>query len=361
MLSALAVGTATWGILGDRGSGKSSTLARLAADGYDVVSDDLLVIDGNAAFAGPWSLDLRPDAAARLDVGEDVGVLGARPRHRLVLPPLERRLVPTRWIVLACSEGDRVEVREIPPARDARAPRQACGAPRQAGCAAAPALARRATVHRAAAAANLAVTRRHGPRSRHRRRSRVSDPRVRARGAAGASRSRRAPPVPETAEPVDVDQCGVGPVSVPREREVAALTTGQHRAERRLVAARQHVAGKMVGEDLPHPLLAAREPRPPSEGGEERGREERVAIATSWSAAIAARLASPPIPVSSEPPRASASRGAWKWVLGGQSTPWRRSTAAATGPTASSSSLSSTRCQSRGPRCAMTRSCHAFS
>ncbi|MGC4880747.1 hypothetical protein ACLQ26_31280 [Micromonospora sp. DT43] len=48
-----------WAVLGPRTAGKSSLLAALAARGVPVLTDDILVTDGVAAFAGPRCVDLR--------------------------------------------------------------------------------------------------------------------------------------------------------------------------------------------------------------------------------------------------------------------------------------------------------------
>lgn len=96
-----------WGVVGDRESGKSSTLARLALDGVGIVCDDLLVLDGTAAFAGPRSVDLRREPAGRLGVGQALGIAGARERWRLRLEPVGPDLELRGWIHLAW--GDRVE------------------------------------------------------------------------------------------------------------------------------------------------------------------------------------------------------------------------------------------------------------
>lgn len=89
-----------WALLGERGSGKSSTLAWLALHGHDVVCDDMLILRDRTAFLGPRSVDLRADAANELGAGEPLGVIGARERWRLLLgrpkavPPLGG------WVVL---------------------------------------------------------------------------------------------------------------------------------------------------------------------------------------------------------------------------------------------------------------------
>jgi hypothetical protein len=108
---ALAVDGRALGVVGARGAGKSSTLAWWALAGGDVLCDDLLVIDGRAAFAGPRSIDLREDAAARLGAGEAIGVTGARERWRLRLAPATDGHVLVGFVFLAW--GDSVSVRAL--------------------------------------------------------------------------------------------------------------------------------------------------------------------------------------------------------------------------------------------------------
>jgi hypothetical protein len=108
---AFIVGGRAWGVLGQRQAGKSSLLASLSLVGVPVVSDDVLVLDGTTVFAGPRSIDLRPDAAKRLGVGEDVGMMGARERWRLGLDPVEAELQMGGWLSLLWD--DAVAMREI--------------------------------------------------------------------------------------------------------------------------------------------------------------------------------------------------------------------------------------------------------
>jgi hypothetical protein len=108
---AVAVGGRALGVVGDRGAGKSSTLAWWALAGGEVVCDDLLVADGEQALAGPRSIDLRPDAAARLGAGERIGVTGARERWRLRLGPAAARHPLAGFVFLAW--GDRIDVRRL--------------------------------------------------------------------------------------------------------------------------------------------------------------------------------------------------------------------------------------------------------
>jgi hypothetical protein len=106
---AVAVDGRALGVVGERGAGKSSTLAWLALAGTDVLCDDLLAIDGRVTFPGPRSIDLRPDAAELLGAGEPIGVTGARERWRLRLPPTGDGHELVGFVFLAW--GDRVAVR----------------------------------------------------------------------------------------------------------------------------------------------------------------------------------------------------------------------------------------------------------
>lgn len=89
-----------WAITGERGAGKSSTLASLSQMGIPILCDDVLVVDGLKALAGPRSIDLRPDAARHLAAGEPLGVIGSRERWRLRLAAVEPELPLCGWIFL---------------------------------------------------------------------------------------------------------------------------------------------------------------------------------------------------------------------------------------------------------------------
>jgi hypothetical protein len=108
----LAHDGSVWGVIGGRLGGKSSLLAALALRGVDIVCDDVLVLEGIQAFAGPRTVDLRRDAAAALQAGENIGLAGARERWRLKLGPLDRRLSIAGWIFAAWA--DKVEMRRLP-------------------------------------------------------------------------------------------------------------------------------------------------------------------------------------------------------------------------------------------------------
>lgn len=101
---AFVAGGAVWGVLGDKGSGKSSTLAALARAGVPILCDDVLVLDGVTAFAGPRSVDLRADAARTLGIGEPLGVIGDRERWRVALEPIQPELTFRGWVDLRWSD-----------------------------------------------------------------------------------------------------------------------------------------------------------------------------------------------------------------------------------------------------------------
>jgi hypothetical protein len=104
-----STGNGVWGMVGDREAGKSSQLARLALDGHAIVTDDVLVIDGGQAHTGPRAIDLREQTADRLGIGASLGMVGARPRWRVRLPPLEGPLPFRGWFFLGWDERIGIE------------------------------------------------------------------------------------------------------------------------------------------------------------------------------------------------------------------------------------------------------------
>jgi hypothetical protein len=108
---AVVAGDGAWAVLGDKESGKSTTLAHLALGGHEVVSDDLLVVDRGGALAGPRCIDLREASAGHLGAGEALGVVGVRERWRLLLGPTAPRTPLRGWITL--SWGDEVAVERL--------------------------------------------------------------------------------------------------------------------------------------------------------------------------------------------------------------------------------------------------------
>ena len=64
-------------------------------------------------FAGPRSVDLRRETAERLGAGEELGVIGARERWRVGLPPIEPEVPLAGWVFLEW--GDEVAVTPVEP------------------------------------------------------------------------------------------------------------------------------------------------------------------------------------------------------------------------------------------------------
>jgi hypothetical protein len=112
--AAIVVDGAAWALLGDRESGKSSTAAWLARAGVGVLCDDVLVLDGGSALAGPRVIDLREEPARLLEAGEELGVVGERERWRLRLDPVPAAVPLAGWVSLAW--GERVAVESVPAA-----------------------------------------------------------------------------------------------------------------------------------------------------------------------------------------------------------------------------------------------------
>jgi len=108
---AVAVDGAVWGVLGERGSGKTSTLGFLGRrPDVEILCDDVLVLDRELrGYAGPRCTDLREDAAAYLGVGEPLGVVGARERWRAPLGAVEPRLPLKGWIDLRWGSQTEIE------------------------------------------------------------------------------------------------------------------------------------------------------------------------------------------------------------------------------------------------------------
>jgi hypothetical protein len=103
-------GGGAWALLGDKGGGKSSTLAALLHRGHVVLSDDVLVLDGLTVFAGPRAVDLRGGELG----GERLGVVGARERWRLQ-PAAAPLAVPLNGVV-HLRWGERLAVTPMVPA-----------------------------------------------------------------------------------------------------------------------------------------------------------------------------------------------------------------------------------------------------
>jgi hypothetical protein len=110
----VAAGGGAWALLGEKTAGKSTTLAWLAEHGAQVVADDIVVLSGGCALAGPRCLDVRDDASAHLEAGTPASMPREGGRNRVVLPPL-RSEVPLRGIVYL-EWGERTALERVPTA-----------------------------------------------------------------------------------------------------------------------------------------------------------------------------------------------------------------------------------------------------
>lgn len=94
---AFVCGDVAWAVVGGREAGKSSLLAALAARGWPVLADDLVITDGHQAFRGPRTIDLRRPAPGAL---APVTPVRGGSRWRLALPPLPGAAPLGGWIYL---------------------------------------------------------------------------------------------------------------------------------------------------------------------------------------------------------------------------------------------------------------------
>ncbi|MEA2248305.1 MAG: hypothetical protein QOH46_2834 [Solirubrobacteraceae bacterium] len=115
--AAVTVGGRAWGLLGDKGAGKSTTAANLVGLGCGLVTDDLLVVDDMEAFAGPAALDLREDVGPDHG-GQPLGVIGGRERWRAP-SRIDALSAPLGgWVQLAWSDDGATTCEEVgPPGR----------------------------------------------------------------------------------------------------------------------------------------------------------------------------------------------------------------------------------------------------
>jgi hypothetical protein len=108
---AFVVGDGAWALVGAGGSGKSSLLAGLALADYEILTDDLLVLNGEIAFAGPRCVDLREAASEALGLEGHTEPARWGQRERLRLGPVKPELPLRGWISLTW--GGSLRVREL--------------------------------------------------------------------------------------------------------------------------------------------------------------------------------------------------------------------------------------------------------
>jgi hypothetical protein len=108
---AFALAGRAWAVLGPRTAGKSTLMAAMAQRDRAVVTDDILVIDGTVALAGPRCVDLREPLPGRMPPTRRIRY---RTRLRMALPPIDPRVPLGGWIFL--SWGERLALTPIGPA-----------------------------------------------------------------------------------------------------------------------------------------------------------------------------------------------------------------------------------------------------
>ena len=104
-----------WMVVGDKGIGKSFTLASLAQRGWTVVADDVVVVAESRVFAGPRTIDLREDGARALGMGERLQGARGRERWRVALDPTEPDFELRGWVLVTWS-ADGEAIVKVPPA-----------------------------------------------------------------------------------------------------------------------------------------------------------------------------------------------------------------------------------------------------
>lgn len=95
-----------WVIIGQAQAGKSTLLAALAARGAEVLADDLVVVEGLYAFAGPRSIDLRSALPAALGGAPALSRSRRESRLRMALGPIAPRVPLRGWLFLGWGEAE---------------------------------------------------------------------------------------------------------------------------------------------------------------------------------------------------------------------------------------------------------------
>lgn len=103
--SAVIVDGQAWGILAERGDGKTTTVAALDQAGHGVITDDLLVVDADLqAHAGPRCVDLRASSTELFPGAVRVDDYPSRERYRLTPGPVPATVPLAGFIRLLWSE-----------------------------------------------------------------------------------------------------------------------------------------------------------------------------------------------------------------------------------------------------------------
>lgn len=102
-----------WGVMGAREAGKSSILASIGERGYPVVADDLMAVQNGSVWAGPSSVDLRPDTVGRFTNAISMGIVGGRLRYRLSTGPSHAQVPLRGFFVLDWNHSSDIRVEPL--------------------------------------------------------------------------------------------------------------------------------------------------------------------------------------------------------------------------------------------------------
>lgn len=110
---AVVVGGHAYALVGEKEAGKSSLLAWFSQRGVEVVTDDLLVLEGELLFTGPRCIDLRSESVLGRDEIERFATVRGGTRHRVALPQTSHSWPFGGWILL--DWGTETSMRKVAP------------------------------------------------------------------------------------------------------------------------------------------------------------------------------------------------------------------------------------------------------
>lgn len=103
-------------ILGAKESGKSSLFAWLAArEGFEILADDLVIVENGEVFAGPRCIDLREGSIRLVQSDKSRRLVRDASRLRLELPPCSASAHLAGVVVLGWSGDDELRMRSLAP------------------------------------------------------------------------------------------------------------------------------------------------------------------------------------------------------------------------------------------------------
>lgn len=110
---AVVVDGRAYALVGEKEAGKSSLLAWFSQRGVEVVTDDLLVLEGELLFTGPRCIDLRSESVLAQDETERFAIVRGGTRNRVALPQTSDSWPFGGWILL--DWGAETSMRNVAP------------------------------------------------------------------------------------------------------------------------------------------------------------------------------------------------------------------------------------------------------